>query len=517
MQRADADDRTAAAAPPSQRRRRTLLLLLVLLASCGVGPCAGVLPQREQLEAEIAAARAAAGAQPGSPERQLRLAVALHHANDAAPDGGSRVAEAEAAYKAAIARASPAAAAAVLAVRANLAALLLSAARAGDALAELDAAIAAAAGLGVPRARLAALLFNRGKALSALGRLREADAAYLEAARAGAGRDLATYGKALAAARALPARVAARAERVARRARTLMAARPGLEFLKELEAEWPAADDKEGGGEEEARQQQVEEAEDKDAADDEEEAGAKSSGDDDDEDGDEDADDDDQDDAWLEAGSAVDLSWLHFALFKRADRARRFSAAWAALAAGNRLMAAGHGAVGGGSGGPAALREAEAARQVIEALPGPFPDPGGGADWSRGAIFVVGFPRSGSTLIEQMLGRHSRAYAAGEDTLLAPLAAAAQRAAAKERTAAGAAAAFEAHGRRYLRAMRARARRERGSGGGSAGGGDGDGAVGSGSTSGDEDDDGSGGGRWPEFVVDKMLVRARAAWVGGRG
>lgn len=36
-------------------------------------------------------------------------------------------------------------------------------------------------------------------------------------------------------------------------------------------------------------------------------------------------------------------------------------------------------------------------------------------------IFVVGLPRSGSTLVEQILASHSRVWGAGEDTELAPL------------------------------------------------------------------------------------------------
>ena len=35
-------------------------------------------------------------------------------------------------------------------------------------------------------------------------------------------------------------------------------------------------------------------------------------------------------------------------------------------------------------------------------------------------IFIVGMPRSGSTLLEQVLSTHSQVWGAGEDTLLAP-------------------------------------------------------------------------------------------------
>lgn len=140
-------------------------------------------------------------------------------------------------------------------------------------------------------------------------------------------------------------------------------------------------------------------------------------------------------DAWLEAGTPVDLSWLHFALHKRAAREGQYDLAWAALEAGNRLMAT--------SGDYDPSRERAAAKQVMEVFQGPFPTPGsssgspgggggsrgsgsaggsaedgsgGGGGWeaeSRGAIFVVGFPRSGSTLLEQMLGSHSKVRVLG--------------------------------------------------------------------------------------------------------
>lgn len=129
----------------------------------------------------------------------------LHHANDLAPDGGSRIAEAEAAYRAALRLADPAAAAeAMVTVRGNLGVLLLGGGRVGDAIAEFDSALAASQALGQPAATRAATAFNRGKALAAAGRLEEAEAAYLGAARAARGGELSTYGKALAALEDLP-------------------------------------------------------------------------------------------------------------------------------------------------------------------------------------------------------------------------------------------------------------------------------------------------------------------------
>jgi tetratricopeptide (TPR) repeat protein len=144
----------------------------------------------------------------------------LHHLNELSPDGGSRIPEAEAAYRAALDLAAASASAdALITIRGNLGALLLNGGRVADAIAELDEALAAAARLGRPESGTCALAFNRGKALAAAGRLDDADAAYLGAARAAAGRDLATYGKALAALEALPAADAAAAAKVRARRR----------------------------------------------------------------------------------------------------------------------------------------------------------------------------------------------------------------------------------------------------------------------------------------------------------
>jgi tetratricopeptide (TPR) repeat protein len=442
---------------------------------------------------------------------------ALHHLNDLAPDGGSRVPEAESAYRSALAFAAPSAAAAALPVRSNLGALLMAAGRLDDAVAELEGALAASVTLGLPPSSRASMHFNRGKALAAAGRLAEADAAYLEAARAAAGTDLSTYGKALAAARTLPAAAATAAARVAARARRRMAARPGLAFLSDLEAAWPedgAAEDgsgsgsvgkKAGAGREEASSSGDSggsgsggEGTGSGCGDDEEVATWAGGG---------------TGDNWLDKGTAQDLSWLHFALYGQEHRARRGALAWAHLTAGNRLMAA--------SGSYDSSRDREAAAQVMDVFTGPF-EAGGGPAGSEGAIFVVGLPRSGSTLIEQMLGSHSQVrglqkegaaasfscgcvwsvccarpqricraprctrrpprrplllpqvFAAGEDTLLAPLASAMQA------ELAGPAADQEAvlarYGARYLEEMRARAP----------------------------------AGSDPKYVVDKMLVGRRA-------
>src|SRR5262249_14161257 len=50
---------------------------------------------------------------------------------------------------------------------------------------------------------------------------------------------------------------------------------------------------------------------------------------------------------------------------------------------------------------------------IIRAFPGSPPDPIGGCPTDE-PIFIVGLPRSGTTLVERILGSHSRVWAAGE-------------------------------------------------------------------------------------------------------
>ncbi|GBG00307.1 hypothetical protein Rsub_13069, partial [Raphidocelis subcapitata] len=458
-----------ALAAAAARALRLALLALVLLAPRGAGQAADA---RAQFERAAAEARALCAARPEDPTPRLQLATALHHLNDLAPDGGSRVPEAEAAYRAALRLAAPSAARAAASVRGNLGVLLLSAGRASEAADELAAALRAGAAAGAGGAELASSRFNLGKALAAAGRLPEAEHAYLEAARAAAGADASTYAKALAAAEALPDGAVAAAARAARAARRAAAGREGLGFLAALEAAWPA-DGREGGGGEEGGASSrggggsgsgssgsgssgagsggsgVDSSAGTGAS---ARGGSEGSG--------------GPDDAWLAGAPPIDLCWLHFALHKHEERVGRSAAAWAYLEAANRLMLA---AAAPGRWDP--RPERGTLRQIREIFPGPFesaPRPGddsasggggGGAaaEGGGGAIFVVGAPRSGSTLIEQMLGAHTRIFPAGEDTRLAPLATEMAAALATAGDGGGAAAVARAYGGRYLSEMRARA------------------------------------------------------------
>ena len=95
---------------------------------------------------------------------------------------------------------------------------------------------------------------------------------------------------------------------------------------------------------------------------------------------------------------------LHFALAKAYDDLGDYSASWRHLSAGNRLERAG------------ILYDPSTDRAVIDRLIETFPgledivpDTTGEAP-----IFIVGLPRSGTTLLERILGSHSAVHAAGE-------------------------------------------------------------------------------------------------------
>lgn len=99
-----------------------------------------------------------------------------------------------------------------------------------------------------------------------------------------------------------------------------------------------------------------------------------------------------------------DAATLHFALAKSYDDLGDYPASWRHLCAGNRIERAG-------------LRYDPAIdRAVIERLIEAFPQLESLAPDTTGEspIFIVGLPRSGTTLVERILGQHSAVHAAGE-------------------------------------------------------------------------------------------------------
>src|SRR5262249_14056826 len=81
---------------------------------------------------------------------------------------------------------------------------------------------------------------------------------------------------------------------------------------------------------------------------------------------------------------------------------------------------AGNGLAGIAAGAPWSAEEEAAEFARLEAafpVGGPTPSPHPGAAEDRRPIFVVGLPRSGTTLVEQVLAAHDRGRAMGETPL----------------------------------------------------------------------------------------------------
>ncbi|KAI7835611.1 hypothetical protein COHA_010488, partial [Chlorella ohadii] len=206
---------------------------------------------------------------------------------------------------------------------------------------------------------------------------------------------------------------------------------------------------------------------------------------------------------WLDGLSAVDRSWMYWGAFHAYQQEGRYDSAWKALHEGNALQDAAQ---------PYDPQQDEAlTRSIMRMFQPPkrgssdaaeayyaalLQGAGGHRDARFRPVFVVGLPRSGSTLIEQVLASHSQVWGAGEDTALAPLLP--ELLAVLNSQGNVEASRIAAVGRKYADEMWARLPPERQQGGGSSS---------SGGTSSSGSAGGSAGGsqgqvRW---VVDKML------------
>jgi tetratricopeptide (TPR) repeat protein len=113
--------------------------------------------------------------------------------------------------------------------------------------------------------------------------------------------------------------------------------------------------------------------------------------------------------------AAADRADLGFALGGLLDAAGQYDAAFALIAEANRSSRE--------SGGPAAHYDRAAHERVVDRLIAAFDEPIAEGAASEGPLFICGMFRSGSTLVEQILARHSEIVAGGELQLIPLLAA----------------------------------------------------------------------------------------------
>ncbi|KAK9809069.1 hypothetical protein WJX72_008857 [[Myrmecia] bisecta] len=349
-----------------------LAISLTFLALCAHGS------EVQQMEAQAQQLRELLKQSPDQADLHLQLATLLHQLDHLNPNGGQRIPEAEASYRAALANVPTEELKA--GILGNLGALLMGAGRLDDCLAATEQSLQAFRAHHLEQSPLyAGALFNKGKALGMLGKAEQAQQAYLDAIQAARGATPDTFAKAYASLKTFTEDQLSDLENA-------------VAFLALATGEVEDSDPPGVGSRRKRRSRGSRRA--RLAA----------------------------DWGWLEGMAPADHSWLRFALFHAYEEAKQYEKAWEELAAANRLQHQTE---------QANNRRDELLLGVIQQVFQP-PNPGAPGPYeallkgywghdSEVPIFVVGMPRSGSTLVEQILASHSQVWGAGEDTRFAPL------------------------------------------------------------------------------------------------
>eukprot|EP01025_Chloroclados_australasicus_P038828 TRINITY_DN4009_c0_g1_i3.p1 TRINITY_DN4009_c0_g1~~TRINITY_DN4009_c0_g1_i3.p1 ORF type:complete len:435 (+),score=58.70 TRINITY_DN4009_c0_g1_i3:43-1305(+) len=361
-----------------------LVLGLFLSVSLQVVLCADFDPlqsgQAEQLQQQYLQLKELSLSQSDSWEIWLQLGITLQSLDHNFPNGGKRVPEAEAAYKKAVALTDRTDMHCL--AYGNLGVLQMSSGRGDDALESYELALDAVArdqtancGSG------AGTIYNRGKALTMLGRMQEAQKSHEEAVNAARSTDASVYSKAFASLKNF-------SENLEEELMFVVDLLAGLKDLNDFPQQITL-----------------------------------------------------QDAEWMKTElSKMDECWLNFAaytmlenkmsqnkyndiyynstsdisqIFTVEDRTKAEEIrkkAWFHLERGNKLQREFL---------DYSVKKDEATIAALKQIFGSKFGPAGYP--SKVPIFIVGVPRSGSTLIEQMLASHSKVFGAGEDTAFAPL------------------------------------------------------------------------------------------------
>ncbi|CAK0736461.1 hypothetical protein CVIRNUC_000749 [Coccomyxa viridis] len=343
-----------------------------------------------RLEENAQLTRAALRDNPTDSRLYAQLGTLLHHLDFISPNGGARIPEAEQAYLKAVelSGGEPRVRAGLYG---NIGALLMGAAgRMEDALEYTEKSIEAGREINIPDSTLTAgSYFNRGKILGMLGREEDAQEAYKEAALVSEGVAAGSFAKALASLKAYDEDLVAKMEEAVR----------FLQLERDSTGE-PAAT----GGEADlaeslpSSRRRRQRSRSKAAS-----AGELR-----------------ERWSWLSEIKPEDKPWIYFALHRGYNAKAEYDKAWEHLVEANRLQRDTY------TFNP--QEETRIVRGLVQAFPVGAKDEslrnaleGNVGSRDKTPIFVVGLPRSGSTLVEQILASHPSVWGAGEDTEFAPL------------------------------------------------------------------------------------------------
>jgi len=344
------------------------LLHLLLSAVARVQSSDQVPADKEGLQKSLEEYRLFTSQNPNNPMGWVKLAVTLQELDHHMPDGGSRVLEAVTAYSKALQLGLPDEVSVTL--YGNLGALLMGAGHSHKAIDAFDTGLKLREDAGLPLAQSAGLLYNRGKALGYLGKEKASRESYLRAVECAEGSDPHIYVLAAVSLKSANDTILRGMENAARfLSGDYNALIPeGTEVL-------PKSSASKLGIDKSAREAMVQQL------------------------------------AWLKAIRPVDIAYLHMGLYQMHSQRGDEDTAWEHLGIGNALYRQ--------MLGDYSLRaEGQLMQMIMSVFRGQF---GGGGFHDRTPIFVTGVPRSGSTLIEQILASHSQVWGAGEDTAMAPI------------------------------------------------------------------------------------------------